>query len=82
MWGLLIALHQADDLQMQQILKQRARLLGLELGDGVLNYLLNHFSRKLTVQMQMLYKLDQAALSAQRKITIPLIRQTCQTGID
>jgi DnaA family protein len=77
MWGLLIALHQADDMQIQKVLKRRARLLGLELDDDVLNYLLNHFSRRLSVQMQMLYKLDQAALSAQRKITIPLIRKTC-----
>lgn len=76
-WGLLMSLQQPDDEQVQQILKQRARLLGLELSEDVLNYLLSHFSRKLSEQMQILYQLDRAALTAKRKITIPLIRQTC-----
>lgn len=79
MWGLLIALDSPDDHQIEQILKQRARLLGLELGKDVLKYLLSHYSRKLSYQMQLLYRLDHASMSRQRKITIPLVRETCNS---
>ena len=78
MWGLLIALQSPDDDQLADLLKRRAQLLGLEINADVLNYLLNHFSRKLSDQMQLLYRLDHAALSRQRKITIPFIRETLQ----
>ncbi len=78
MWGLLIGLNTPDDEQLKDLLKRRAQLLGLEVNQDVLNYLLNHFSRKLSDQMQLLYRLDHAALSKQRKITIPFIRETCR----
>jgi len=77
MWGLLIALEPADDRQVESILKQRADMLGLRLSNEVLHYLLSHYSRKLSDQMQLLYQLDHASMSKQRKITIPLIRETC-----
>jgi len=76
-WGLLIALDSADDNQLEDILQQRAKLLGLVLSHEVVSYLLNHYSRKLSDQMQILYRLDHVSMSTQRKITIPLIRETC-----
>lgn len=79
MWGLLIALQSPNDIQLEHILKQRARLLGLKLGKDALKYLLSHYSRKLSHQMQILYRLDHASMSTQRKITIPLIRETCSS---
>ena len=75
MWGLLIELNSPDDAQIEDILRQRARLLGMVIGDEALVYLLSHFSRKLSDQMDMLYRLDFASMSSQRKITIPLIRE-------
>lgn len=75
MWGLLIELKSPDDEQTADILRQRARLLGMMIGDEALGYLLSHFSRKLSDQMDMLYRLDFASMSSQRKITIPLIRE-------
>lgn len=77
MWGLLIALESPDDEQLMSILKQRARLLGLTLSNEVVSYLLSHYSRKLSDQMKLLYQLDHASMTSQRKITIPLIRETC-----
>lgn len=76
MWGLLIALQSPDEEQLPGVIKARAKLLGLKLGDNVLNYLLTHYSRNLSEQMALLYRLDQVALVRQRKITIPLIRDT------
>ena len=78
MWGLLIALQSPDDKQLAEVLSKRSRLLGLVIGQDALKYLLNHFSRRLSDQMQLLYQLDHAALSRQRKITIPFIRETLQ----
>ena len=80
MWGLLIAVQSPDDEQLSTVLKARARLLGLEMSDNVLNYLLSHYSRKLSEQMQMLYQLDHAAMTKKRKITIPLIRETFESA--
>ncbi len=77
MWGLLIALEPADDHHLELILKQRADMLGLRLSDEVVHYLMSHYSRKLSDQMEMLYQLDHASMSRQRKITIPLIREIC-----
>ncbi len=75
MWGLLITLHSPDDGQLEDILKTRASLLGLDLPQDVVNYLLSHFSRKLSDQIQLLHRLDHAAMSQQRRLTIPFIRE-------
>ena len=80
MWGLLIELNSPDDADIEDILRQRARLLGMVVGPDALAYLLSHFSRKLSDQMAMLYRLDFASLSSQRKITIPLIREVLSGG--
>jgi len=80
MWGLLIALQSTDDGQLVTVLKTRAQLLGLKLTDDVLAYLLSHYSRKLSEQMKLLYQLDHASMSKKRKITIPLIRETCDSS--
>jgi DnaA-homolog protein len=76
MWGLLITLQQVNDQQLASILQKRAKLLGLKISEDALSYLLNHFSRKLSDQMELLYRLDHISLSSQRKITIPLIKET------
>jgi len=74
-WGLLVALPQPDDAAVERILRERARLLGLELGDEALHFLLSRYSRRLKDQMDALQQLDAAALSMQRRITVPLIRE-------
>lgn len=76
-WGLMVALTMSDDASLESILKQRAKLLGLEMSKEVLNYVLSHYSRKLSDQMVLLYQLERASLSKQRKITIPFIREIC-----
>jgi DnaA family protein len=75
-WGLMVNLDAPDDEGLRRIIRQRARLLGLKLADGVLDYLLSHFSRRLSDQIDLLHRLDREALSKQRRITIPLVRET------
>ncbi len=81
-WGLLIALPSPDDKAVERILRERARLLGLKLGDDALHFLLSRYSRRLKDQMEALQKLDAAALSQQRRITIPLIREVLPFQLD
>ncbi|MDH5355971.1 MAG: DnaA/Hda family protein [Gammaproteobacteria bacterium] len=74
-WGLLLELPGYSDIDIQQVVKLRSELLGIELSKEVLAYLLTHFSRRLSDQIQILRILDKASLSAQKKVTIPLIKK-------
>lgn len=74
-WGLLLELPKYSDIDTQQIVKLRAELLGIELSKEVLAYLLTHFSRRLSDQIQILRILDKVSLTAQKKVTIPLIKK-------
>jgi DnaA family protein len=74
-WGLMLQLPQHGDDEIREILSRRAALLGFELGSDVISYLMSRYSRDLCAQMEILRLLDGASLSAQRRITIPLVRQ-------
>ncbi len=74
-WGLLLELPKYSDIDTQRIVKLRAVLLGIELSKEVLAYLLTHFSRRLGDQIQILRILDKVSLTAQKKVTIPLIKK-------
>ena len=74
-WGLLLELPMAQELDVENILRLRAQLLGIDLSDDVCAYLLSHYSRQLGHQMEILRKLDKVSLSTKRKITIPFIKQ-------
>ena len=47
---------------------------GVFLGDEVMDFMLNRFSRDLGSLMQLLDQLDAYALRTQRAITIPLLK--------
>jgi DnaA family protein len=47
----------------------------LQLGDDVIRYLMHHGSRNMAHLLVTLDKLDVASLSAQRKITVPFVKQ-------
>jgi len=74
-WGLLLELKIPGDDDIKNIIESRARLLGLSLSREVLTYLLRHYSRRLSDQIELLRKLDSESLTAQKKVTIPLIKQ-------
>ena len=74
-WGLLVQLPQNDEREVRRILRYRARLLGLDLSDEVVSYLMTHHPRDLAIQMAILQTLDGVSLAHQRRITIPLIKQ-------
>jgi DnaA-homolog protein len=73
-WGPVFRLDQPGDLELKAILKKRAELRGLQLGDAVAEYLLRHECRDLEFLLTLLDRLDLAALAEQRRLTIPFIR--------
>ena len=58
----------------------RAGRRGLDMPENVAQYLLAHYSRDMSDQIRLLDQLDQASLQAQRKLTIPLVREVVQTA--
>jgi len=75
-WALLLQLQITGEEDIGGVIRLRAGLLGLELSREVVDYLLVHYSRQLSDQIEILRVLDRASLSTQKKITIPLIKQT------
>ena len=74
-WGLMLQLPTSSDDEIREILRKRALLIGIELSDEVISYLMTHHARNLSMQMEILQHLDGASLSQQRKVTIPLVKQ-------
>lgn len=73
--GLVLRLQVLDDLEQTAALKLRAELRGLELNDEVAQYLLRRLPRDMTALCEFLDKLDHAALVAQRRLTIPFVKE-------
>ena len=81
-WGLLLQLPAIDDADIRQILRIRAGLLGIELSDEVISFLMTRQARDLAQQVASLQHLDGVSLSQQRKITIPLVKQALRELVD
>src|SRR5579859_6907161 len=63
-----------DDAERRDVLRQQAALRGIELDDTVLDWLFNRYARDLGALLDLLDRLDQASLAAQRRITVPFLR--------
>lgn len=63
-----------DDIERREVLKSQAALRGIELDDTVLDWLFARYARDLGALLDLLDKLDQASLAAQRRITVPFLR--------
>ncbi|HEB55994.1 MAG TPA: DnaA regulatory inactivator Hda [Gammaproteobacteria bacterium] len=74
-WGLVFQLHELADEDKQAALQLRAQARGLELTDEVASYLLRRVPRDMTSLFALLERLDEASLAAQRKLTIPFVRE-------
>ncbi|MDR1012389.1 MAG: DnaA regulatory inactivator Hda [Coxiellaceae bacterium] len=72
--NMIFELHALSDEEKIISLKLRAKSRGLELTDGVASFLLNHYKRDAHSLFDSLNKLDIASLKAQRKLTIPFVK--------
>ncbi len=75
-WGMTWHLKEPSDEMKMQIIMQNAVKKGFYIPEAVAQYLLSHYARHLTTQMQILDILDQSSLKAQRRtISIPFIKE-------
>lgn len=77
-WGPVFQLHALDDEDLERALRQRARALGLEMPEEVAVYMIRRCVRDTGALFALLEELDQAALSARRRLTVPFVKETLQ----
>jgi DnaA-homolog protein len=63
----------ADD-ERRAVLREQAGARGIELDDVVLDWLFAHHARDLGTLLDLLDTLDRASLAAQRRVTVPFLR--------
>lgn len=76
----LVPLRTLDDAGRAEVLRQRASSRGLSFDDAALDWLLTRCSRDLSDLSAMFDRIDQASLAAQRRITVPFLRQLLDAG--
>jgi len=67
-------LRTLDELERQQALQLHAHVRGFELPDDTARWLQRRFPRDMRTLYTLLDTLDEAALAAQRRLTVPFIR--------
>ncbi|MGH8289099.1 MAG: DnaA regulatory inactivator Hda [Steroidobacteraceae bacterium] len=71
----VLQLRALDEIEQQQALQLRARLRGFELPEETSRWLQRRFPRDMRRLYDLLDTLDDAALAAQRRLTVPFIRE-------
>lgn len=74
-WALVFQLKSLDDTDKLAALRRRGRLRGFDLPQDVARYILHRAPRDTRALFLYLEQLDRASLMAQRKITIPFVKQ-------
>lgn len=77
-WGLVLQLNELSDEEKVNTLKEYALRRGFDLPKSVGQYLISRCSRNMHDLQQVLNRLDDASLAAQRKITIPFVKNTLE----
>ncbi|WP_374247568.1 DnaA regulatory inactivator Hda [Thermomonas sp.] len=72
------ALPVLDDGGRAELLRQRAAARGLEFDEAALEWLLRRASRDLGSLTAIFERLDRASLAAQRRLTVPFLRQVLE----
>jgi DnaA family protein len=78
--GAVFQLRPLAEHEQQEALQLRARLRGLELPDETWHWLRKRFPRDMGTLYQLLDTLDEAALTAQRRLTVPFIREVLRAA--
>lgn len=72
---LVIRLKPLSDGERSEVLRLHARQRGLNLGHEVADFILRHHRRDLHALIRLLERLDEAALSEKRALTLPFVRE-------
>lgn len=73
--GLMLTLQSLDEAEQIAALQRRAHLRGFELPDETAQYLLRRLPRDMATLCGFLDQLDEASLAAQRRLTIPFVKE-------
>ena len=76
--SLIFQVHELKDEDKVTTLQTRAKKCGLDLPTNVGHYILNHYARNMHDLFTLLDHLDHASLVAQRKLTIPFIKDVLE----
>lgn len=74
-WGLMLKIQSLRESQIIDALTFKAHFLGFDIQPKVGRFLLNHYVHDLPALWLLLEKIDRATLAAQRKLTIPFLKQ-------
>jgi DnaA family protein len=72
-------LPRLDDTGLAEAISRHAAKRGLDLDDAARNYLLRRLSREIADITSWLDRVDAYALAAQRRITVPLLRELMES---
>jgi len=76
-WGAIYHLPTLDDEQKLAALQLRAHSRGMLMGDDVGRYIMARSARNFPQLIDVLNQLDKASIKAQRKLTVPFVKQVC-----
>ncbi len=74
-WGQIYKLQPLSDAGKLQALQLRAKLRGFELPEDLGRFLLKRLDREMRTLFIVLNRLDHASITAQRKLTIPFVKE-------
>ena len=77
-WGMVYKLQPLADEEKLFVIKFCANQRGINLPDEVAKYILTHCPRHMRTLLAALDALDKASLAAQRKITIPFVKEVLE----
>lgn len=77
-WGMVYQLSPLDDEEKLAVLNMRAHDRGISLSEEVGKYILTHCPRHMGTLFAALDALDKASLAAQRRLTIPFVKEILQ----
>lgn len=80
--SLVFHVRPLDDLARSAILRSQAARRGLRMDEEVIAYLLRYGRRDLPSLLGVLEALDQASMERKRPVTLPLLREVMQAGLD
>ena len=76
----LLALRALDDDGRTEVLRQRAAARGLLFDEAALEWLMRRHSRDLSDLGALFERLDRASLAAQRRLTVPFLKQVLESA--
>ncbi len=80
-WGLVFQLNELNDALKMEALQARAQAIGMILSDEVARYLFSRTRRDMHSLFSLLEALDHATLVAQRRLTIPFLKEFLAQGV-